>query len=372
MTTRFSSAGRTETGKVRYRNEDAILVREDLGMWVIADGMGGHSAGDYASALIVGRLGALRREGSVCDFIDAIEDSLRQVNTELREEAISRHVDVIGSTVVVLVHDRDFVLCGWVGDSRAYVHEDGAFVQLTSDHVCGRPGDVTQHGLPFGRSVCVSAGAGVLSRAVGAEDQLYIDWCVAGSRPGMHFLLCSDGINKELSDEELAPGHECPIEPDEALAQIFSLALDRPARDNLSAVIVRLDATSSAERYVASQRERRASQVLCALDEAYRLGRIARDEYRHRRRGLLESLREVGDTDLDTVRRAVPVPADDAHPKGATAPRDDAGSVNKTIARRANQMGRMRYIARLAVFAALLSVAGLCVALAWWLAPLSL
>ncbi|MFP3184360.1 MAG: hypothetical protein RXS25_26980, partial [Paraburkholderia sp.] len=66
------------------------------------------------------------------------------------------------------------------------------------------------------------------------------------------------------------------------------------------------------------------------------------------------------------------VPADDAHPNGATAPRDDAGSVNKTIARRANQMSRMRYIARLAVFAALLSVAGLCVALAWWLAPLSL
>jgi protein phosphatase len=78
---------------------------------------------------------------------------------------------------------------------------------------------------------------------VGAEDQLYIDWTVAGSRPGMQFLLCSDGINKELSDGELAPGRQYPVEPDEALAQLFSLALDRPARDNLSAVIVRLEAS---------------------------------------------------------------------------------------------------------------------------------
>jgi protein phosphatase len=241
MTTRFCSAGRTETGNVRRRNEDAILVREDLGLWVVADGLGGHSAGDYASALIVGRLGTLKREGSVYDFIEAIEDSLQQVNAELRDAAVLRQVDVIGSTVVVLVHDRDFVLCGWVGDSRAYVYEDGALMQLTSDHVCGRPGDVTQVGSPSSRSAPTPAGAGVLARAVGAEDQLYIDWTVAGSRPGMQFLLCSDGINKELSDEELTLGRQSPVEPDEALAQLFSLALDRPARDNLSAVIVRLE-----------------------------------------------------------------------------------------------------------------------------------
>jgi protein phosphatase len=243
MTTRFCSAGRTETGKVRRRNEDAILVRDDLGLWVVADGLGGHSAGDYASALIVGRLGALKREGSVCDFIEAIEDSLQQINAELRDAALSRQVDVIGSTVVVLVHDRDFVLCGWVGDSRAYVYEDGTLMQLTSDHVCGRPGDVTQDGSPSGRSGPTPVGAGVLARAVGAEDELYIDWTVAGSRPGMQFLLCSDGINKELRDEELALGGQYPVEPDDAIAQLFSLALERPARDNLSAVIVRLEAS---------------------------------------------------------------------------------------------------------------------------------
>jgi protein phosphatase len=236
VTTRFRSAGRTETGKVRQRNEDAILVRDDLGLWAVADGMGGHSAGDYASALIVGRLGALTREGSVYDFVEAIEDCLQQVNAELRDAAVARRVDVIGSTVVVLVHDCDFVLCGWVGDSRAYVYEGGALVQLTSDHVEGPPGDVTQYGFPSS-----PAGVGALARAVGAEDQLYLDWVVAGSRPDMQFLLCSDGINKELGDEELTPGCLCPVEPEAALARLFSLALERPARDNLSAVIVRIE-----------------------------------------------------------------------------------------------------------------------------------
>lgn len=238
MTTSFSSAGHTETGKVRRHNEDAILVRDDLGLWVVADGLGGHSAGDYASALIVERLGALRREGSVHDFVEAIEDCLQQINAELRAAALSRRVDVIASTAVILVHDKDFVLCGWVGDSRAYVYEDGRLSQLTSDHVHGArsDSDTTQ----FGQRPKPQAGAGVLTRAIGAEDRLYLDWVVAGSRPGMRFLLCSDGINKELSDEELDLACHDHAEPHELLARLFDLALGRSARDNVSAVIVRL------------------------------------------------------------------------------------------------------------------------------------
>ena len=239
MTTLCRSAGRTETGKVRRRNEDAILLRDDLGLWVIADGMGGHAAGDLASALIVERLGALTREGSVYDFIAAVEDSLQQVNAELRAVAAERQVDVIGSTVALLVHDPQFMLCGWVGDSRVYVQENGGFTQLTRDHVHGQPVDVTH----FGRRAPPGAAAGVLTRAVGVDETLYVDWAVAGSRPGMQFLLCSDGVNKELSDGELADACCNPNGPHEQLDRLFELALARRARDNISAVIVRLDAS---------------------------------------------------------------------------------------------------------------------------------
>ncbi|MBW0448521.1 serine/threonine-protein phosphatase [bacterium M00.F.Ca.ET.228.01.1.1] len=237
MTTICRSAGHTETGNVRRRNEDAILVRDDLGLWVVADGLGGHAAGDYASTLIVERLGALTRGADVNDFIAAIEDTLQQVNAELRAAAAARQVDVIGSTLALLVHAPKFVLCGWVGDSRVYVHENGTLVQLTRDHVHGQPPDITQFG-----TRAPAAGAGVLTRAVGVEDELFVDWAVAGSRPGMLFLLCSDGINKELSDGELADACRHPHSPQQLVDRLFALSLARRARDNLSAVIVRLDA----------------------------------------------------------------------------------------------------------------------------------
>lgn len=239
MTKFYRSAGRTETGKVRRRNEDAILVRDDLGLWVVADGLGGHTAGDYASTLIVERLGALTRGDDVHDFIAAIEDSLQQLNAELRAAAIAQQVDVIGSTVALLVHAPTFMLCGWVGDSRVYVYEDGALIQFTRDHALDQPVDITRYGaLP-----APAAGTGVLTRAVGVEESLFVDWVVAGSRPRMRFLLCSDGINKELSDEELAKACREAQSPQQLVDRLFALSLARRARDNLSAVIVQLEAT---------------------------------------------------------------------------------------------------------------------------------
>ena len=236
MTTRYVSAGRTVTGKVRKHNEDAILVRDEVGLWVVADGLGGHSAGDYASTMIVERLGALPRPGSAFDFIESIEDTLVQINADLLQTAATRGVDLIGSTVVVLVCDTDFMLCGWVGDSRAYCFEDGRLRQITRDHVHGGEDDVTQ----FGATPAPQAGSGVLTRAVGAEEQLFVDWVVAGNRPGMAFVLCSDGINKEMSDAELADECRRIPQPPDLVASLFDLAMSRAGRDNISAVVVRL------------------------------------------------------------------------------------------------------------------------------------
>ena len=235
MSSHYLSAGRTDTGKVRRHNEDAILLREDAGLWVVADGLGGHAAGDFASNMIVERLAALPRSGNALDFMESIEDALSGVNADLRHIAATRGVDIIGSTVVVLVHDADFMLCGWVGDSRAYCHEDGRLRQITRDHVHGQKDDVTQ----FGQGAA-APGSGVLSRAIGAEEEVFVDWVVAGSRPGMQFVLCSDGINKEMSDAEIDAACRQHPAPDGLLQSLFNLAMGRAARDNVSAVIVRL------------------------------------------------------------------------------------------------------------------------------------
>lgn len=237
MTTRYVSAGRTVTGKVRKHNEDAILIRDEVGLWVVADGLGGHSAGDYASTMIVERLAALPRTGSVFDFIEAIEDTLVQVNADLLQTAATRGVDLIGSTVVVLVHDRNFMLCGWVGDSRAYCFEDNRLRQITRDHVHGGEDDITHFGAT---PAPPQAGSGVLTRAVGAEEQLFVDWVIADNRPGTEFVLCSDGINKEMSDAELDGECRRNQQPQDLIVSLFELALSRAGRDNISAVVVRL------------------------------------------------------------------------------------------------------------------------------------
>ncbi len=237
MTMKFQSAGRTDTGKVRRRNEDAILVREEAGLWVVADGLGGHAAGDYASGMIVERLAALPRDGSAFDFIESIEDTLSGINGDLRRIAQERGVDIIGSTVVVLVHDKDFMLCGWVGDSRAYCFEDDQLVQITRDHVYGVKDDVTQFA---GGPSQPQAGGGVLTRAIGAEESVFVDWVVASNRPGTQFVLCSDGINKEMSDAEIEAACRRSASPEAVLGEMFDIALGRAARDNVSAVVVRL------------------------------------------------------------------------------------------------------------------------------------
>lgn len=233
MSQGYVSAGRTEQGNVRRQNEDAILLRDDLGLWAVADGLGGHSAGDVASRMVVEALGELRREGDLASFVDAIDTQLSQVNQQLRALARARRVDVIASTVVVLVHDKEMLMCGWVGDSRAYAFEEGRLQLLTRDHVAGDKDELTRVGgsQPAG---------GALTRAIGADDALYVDWMVCARRPGQHFLLCSDGINKELSDDDIAAHCRRERQPSALLARLFDTALGRAGRDNISAVALRL------------------------------------------------------------------------------------------------------------------------------------
>lgn len=238
----YSSSGRTDTGKVRGHNEDAVLVRDDVGLWVVADGLGGHSAGDYASQMIVQRLGHLRRPDNVFEFIEAIEDTLDGINAELRRTAYERGVDLIGSTVAMLIHHTDYMLCGWVGDSRVYCFEDGRLRQATRDHAHGAEDDVTHMSPREGERPAPQPGGGVLTRAIGAEERLFVDWVVAARRPGVQFLLCSDGVNKEMTDRELETAFRSDTTPPTLIGSIFETSLARGARDNVSAVVVRLAA----------------------------------------------------------------------------------------------------------------------------------
>nr|WP_305907342.1 protein phosphatase 2C domain-containing protein [Methylomarinum sp. Ch1-1]MDP4520084.1 protein phosphatase 2C domain-containing protein [Methylomarinum sp. Ch1-1] len=227
-------------GKRRKLNEDALLDRPDKGLWVVADGMGGHQAGEVASHMIVE---AMAEEQPGYDLEQSVERTmacLRQVNARLRQLAQSRYGDqIIGSTVVALIAGGDRLACIWAGDSRLYRLRERHLQQLTVDH--------SEDATPL---AALSAGDmqslksnNVITRAVGAFDELELDCEYLSSRPGDKYLLCSDGVDKELSPVEIERILNQDNEDDaEAL---MGEVLARQARDNISIIVVEVSGKDS-------------------------------------------------------------------------------------------------------------------------------
>lgn len=234
-----SSQGQSDRGAVRTHNEDAFLSDPDKRLWAVADGMGGHAAGDVASLATMRRLSAIERPASTADFIDQIDDALIAANGELITYARERQLDMVGSTAVVLVDAGDYMLCGWVGDSRAYRCANGQMKALTTDHSQGQ--EMLDSGAFSEREVREQQQSGALVRAIGAEKQLVVQWVAAAAGPGDVFLLCSDGVTKELSEEEMSAILGAPASASEIAGRLIESCLQRGARDNTTAVVVRVE-----------------------------------------------------------------------------------------------------------------------------------
>ncbi len=129
----WQSSGITDVGKVRKLNEDSLLDRGKDGLWVVADGMGGHSAGDLASQLIVNSLEKLDPSDDLAEFVERVEDAVLDVNNRLYEVA-NAHNQTSGSTVVVLLARSRYAVVMWAGDSRLYRLRDGQIAKMMTDH----------------------------------------------------------------------------------------------------------------------------------------------------------------------------------------------------------------------------------------------
>jgi len=132
---RWHSAGLTDTGKRRAHNEDAILERRDAKLWVVADGMGGHAAGDVASRMLTEALRSLDAHGTFPEFVDRVEDTLIHVNQDIRSHS-DQHFGgkTMGCTVVLMLSAGNVGVCMWAGDSRLYRLRDGVLSQVSRDH----------------------------------------------------------------------------------------------------------------------------------------------------------------------------------------------------------------------------------------------
>lgn len=230
------SAGLTDTGRTRKHNEDAFLDSPDRGLWVVADGMGGHTAGDVASQMIVERLGKLPRPDDPLSFVDSIEGELLEVNRSLRTQARERSVALIGATVVTLLSCGNFMVCGWAGDSRLYRYRAGKLQQLSRDH------SMNQEMLDTGQFTVEmlkgNAQANAITRAVGGEETLFLDWAVAEFQPSSEFLLCTDGLTKELPDSRIEQEFARQLPPAETARNLVQAALESGGRDNVTAIVV--------------------------------------------------------------------------------------------------------------------------------------
>src|ERR1700736_4342360 len=131
---RWTSASRSHAGRVRQVNEDACLDQSEHGIWAVADGMGGHSLGDFASGLAVQSLMDLPAAEDLQQRVSVAVDWLQEVNRQLRAEALRRDVPLIGTTIAALLAAGSLCSCLWAGDSRIYLYRAGRLRQLTRDH----------------------------------------------------------------------------------------------------------------------------------------------------------------------------------------------------------------------------------------------
>jgi protein phosphatase len=232
---RWVSAAATDVGKIRSLNEDAYLDRPDIGLWVVADGMGGHDAGDLASRSVVESLAGIGRQANLGSYVDELRLRLLSVNRALREEAERRSESVIGSTVAALVAVGRHAVAVWAGDSRVYLFRDGTLRPLTHDH--SQVEELIAEGSLTRDQAENHPAANVITRAVGGDDDLRLDAQIQEILDQDICLLCTDGLTKEVKEQEIA---ETLRDSDPRLAPqlLVDLACRRGARDNVTVVAV--------------------------------------------------------------------------------------------------------------------------------------
>jgi serine/threonine protein phosphatase PrpC len=229
----FESHGVSHTGHVRSCNEDRFLIAPKSGLWLVADGMGGHSAGDFASSRIVEHLSAIGVARSAPDLRARFEDRLSDAHAEIRALSAQRGV-TIGSTVAALLAIDGWYACLWAGDSRVYLVRAGRISQISRDNT------EVQELLDQGAITPAEARdwprRNVITRAVGVAEDVVIEVEQGEILPGDIFVLCTDGLTAHVSEAEIEAA-TLAAPPHAACSTLLDMVLARGARDNVTVVI---------------------------------------------------------------------------------------------------------------------------------------
>ncbi|OUS30177.1 protein phosphatase [Gammaproteobacteria bacterium 45_16_T64] len=226
----------THCGAVRNMNEDSLMSRTEDSFWVVADGMGGHDAGEVASEMITTALGKMNTDLDIPDLVDSIEDTLLEVHHEIRVYSRT-HCDgrTMGSTVVAMFARDKVGVCMWAGDSRLYRYRGGMLEQISEDH--SQVNEMLARGLITEEEAVNHPSSNVITRAVGATDILYVDVTVFEMKPKDIYVLCSDGLYGALSHDEMLSRLRLSSVEDYA-NDFVNDALKNEARDNVTVIAV--------------------------------------------------------------------------------------------------------------------------------------
>lgn len=244
------SCGITDVGLKRGHNEDNYLINEELNLYVVADGMGGHAGGEYASAIAVNTVEevvtSLESETIDLDTTDPVEITRHKLSHAIRlagrrifEKAKEQpEYHGMGTTVVVLLVRSGNAYVAHVGDSRVYMVRDGGIEQITEDH--SLIAEKIRHGLITPEEAKNHKMRNVITRSLGYQEDVEVDLSVRAVRRGDAFLLCSDGLSGLVEDPELLD-HVLQDGPQPAARKLIELACQRGGDDNITTVIATVE-----------------------------------------------------------------------------------------------------------------------------------
>lgn len=230
---RYSAA--THVGHKRKVNEDSILALPDQRIWVVADGMGGHAGGDFASQTVVDSVAMIDPTLQPVELLHALRDMLGKSHERIQAESAAQGGVTIGSTVVTFAIAEGHFAAFWAGDSRLYRLQAGEIEMLTTDH--SYVAELVLAGELTWDEAEKHPQSNAITRAVGVGDELELEKIRGQILPGDRFLLCSDGLTKYATFETLRT--ILSAEPIETVAEtLMHLALEGGGADNISIIVV--------------------------------------------------------------------------------------------------------------------------------------
>ena len=234
------SNGVTHTGHVRTKNEDSYLVLPDENLWAVADGMGGHHAGDFASQSLTKNLSLFKQADSLADSILLLEENVINTNAVIRKKADKLGKNTtIGATIVCVYIWQNRLFTFWAGDSRLYRFRNEKLRRLTEDHSYVE--ELVKMGKIEPKDAESHPASNVVLRAVGIDDNLRLDFEYFDLRDDDIFIICSDGLYKDLVDDKISPIIQRNRDDMEKLAnELLSSSLDAGGTDNTSIITIKV------------------------------------------------------------------------------------------------------------------------------------